>query len=107
MNTSRGATPTLRKAISSLIDRDQIVALAYEGATVVADTVWPAYSGLQPYMDAISEIIADGAVTYDPAAGRGVLHRGRLRQGWRRLLEQGWRASVADLADQFGLAPRT
>ncbi len=28
----------------SLIDRDQIVALAYEGATVVSDNVWPEYS---------------------------------------------------------------
>ncbi len=60
--------PNLRKAISSLIDRDQIVALAYEGATATADTVWPAYSGLQPYMDAISETIAASAVTYDAAA---------------------------------------
>ena len=57
----------LRKAISSLIDRDQIVALAYEGATATADTVWPAYSGLQPYMDAIGDTIANSAVTYDPA----------------------------------------
>ena len=60
--------PNLRKAISSLIDRDQIVALAYEGATATADTVWPAYSGLQPYMDAISETIAASAVTYDAAS---------------------------------------
>ncbi len=78
MNSEPWGDPTLRKAVSSLIDRDQIVALAYEGATVLADTVWPAYSGLQPYMDAISEDIANGAVTYDPRAGRAVLHRGRL-----------------------------
>ncbi len=60
--------PLLHKAVSSLIDREQIVKLAYEGATVVADNVWPAYSGLQPYMDAISDIIAGGAVVYDAAA---------------------------------------
>jgi peptide/nickel transport system substrate-binding protein len=59
--------PEVRKAISSLVDRDQMVALAYEGATTTADTVWPAYSGLQPYVDAISDIIAEGNVTYDPA----------------------------------------
>lgn len=59
--------PNLRKAISSLLDRDQIVALAYEGATASANSVWPAYSGLQPYMDAISDVIASSAVTYDPA----------------------------------------
>jgi len=58
--------PLVRKAISSLIDRDQIVALAYEGATVVADSIWPAYSGLQPYLDAASDTIANAAITYDP-----------------------------------------
>lgn len=57
----------LRQAVSSLIDRDQIVALAYEGATTTADTVWPAYSGLEPYIDAISGIIEESAVNYDPA----------------------------------------
>lgn len=56
----------LRKAVSSLIDRDQLVALAYEGATTTANTVWPAYSGLQPFMDAISDI-ASSTITYDPA----------------------------------------
>jgi len=58
--------PNMRKAISSLIDRDQIVALAYEGATTAANTIWPAYSGLQPYVASISGIINDSAVTYDP-----------------------------------------
>ncbi len=59
--------PNVRKAISSLIDRDQLVALAYEGATTTADTVFPAYSGIKPYTDAISDIIAASAVTYDVA----------------------------------------
>jgi peptide/nickel transport system substrate-binding protein len=59
--------PALHKAVSSLIDREQVVTLAYEGATVPADTVYPAYSGLQPYMDAISDIVAESGVTYDPA----------------------------------------
>ncbi|MEZ4732989.1 MAG: ABC transporter substrate-binding protein [Caldilineaceae bacterium] len=57
----------LRKAISSLIDREQIVNLAYEGATATASTIWPQYSGLEPYFDAISEIVADSPVTYDAA----------------------------------------
>ena len=59
--------PNMRKAISSLIDRDQIVTLAYEGSTATANTIYPAYSGLQPYMDAIKDIVANSAVTYDPA----------------------------------------
>jgi peptide/nickel transport system substrate-binding protein len=59
--------PNVRKAISSLVDRDQLVTLAYEGATTTAATVWPAYSGLQPYIDAVQEIVAASAVTYDVA----------------------------------------
>ncbi len=59
--------PNMRKAVSSLIDRDQLVSLAYEGATTTANTIYPAYSGLKPYMDAIKDIIAKSAVTYDPA----------------------------------------
>ncbi len=59
--------PNLRKAVSSLIDRDQIVELAYENATTTSTTIWPAYSGLRPYMDAIGDIVADSAATYDPA----------------------------------------
>lgn len=55
----------LRKAVSNLIDRDQIVNLAYEGATATAETIWPAYSGLQPYLDAIDDLISN--VTYDVA----------------------------------------
>ena len=59
--------PNVRKALSSLIDRDQLVALAYEGATTTANTIWPAYSGMQPYTDAIADVIANSAVAYDPA----------------------------------------
>lgn len=55
----------LRKAVSNLIDRDQIVNLAYEGATATAETIWPQYSGLQPYFDAIDDLISN--VTYDTA----------------------------------------
>lgn len=55
----------LRKAVSNLIDRDQIVNLAYEGATATAETIWPQYSGLQPYFDAISDLISN--VAYDTA----------------------------------------
>ena len=29
--------------------------------------IYPAYSGLKPYMDAIKDVIANSAVTYDPA----------------------------------------
>ena len=60
--------PNVHKALSSLVDRDQLVALAYENATTPSDTIWPLYSGLQPYFDAIGDIIDASAVRYDPEA---------------------------------------
>jgi peptide/nickel transport system substrate-binding protein len=45
-----------RWALSYLIDRQQIVDLAYEGTTVPSWGIWPYYGGLQPYFDAIQDL---------------------------------------------------
>lgn len=56
----------VRWAISSLIDRDAIVQLAYEGTTIPAEGVWPSYEAVTPYMDAIADLQAEYPVAYDP-----------------------------------------
>jgi peptide/nickel transport system substrate-binding protein len=57
-----------RWALSYLIDRQQVVDLAYEGTTVPAWGIWPAYGGLQPYFDAIQDLRDQYPTTaYDPA----------------------------------------
>jgi peptide/nickel transport system substrate-binding protein len=59
--------PAARKALTHLIDREAIINLAYEGTTLPAWGVWPLYTGLLPYFDAISDLIDEHAVDqYDP-----------------------------------------
>jgi peptide/nickel transport system substrate-binding protein len=58
--------PDVRWAISSLIDRDAIVQLAYEGITIPAQGIWPSYEAITPYMDAVADLYAEYPVTYDP-----------------------------------------
>ncbi len=43
----------MRKALNMAIDRDEIVTIAYEGATTASQFFFPAYSGLQPLTDLI------------------------------------------------------
>lgn len=58
--------PDVRYAISSLIDRDAIVQLAYEGTTVPAEGIWPNYDANKPYMDAVADLYAEHPIDYDP-----------------------------------------
>jgi peptide/nickel transport system substrate-binding protein len=59
----------MRHALSFLIDREAIVNLAYEGTTVPSWGVWPFYDGLQPYFDAVQDLIGQYRLgEYDTAA---------------------------------------
>ncbi len=64
----------LRWAISHLIDREAVVNLAYEGTTIPAWGIWPAYDGLQPYFDSVSDLLQQYPVdAYDQAAAEEFL----------------------------------
>jgi peptide/nickel transport system substrate-binding protein len=57
-----------RWALSYLIDWQAVVDLAYEGTTVPSWGIWPFYDGLQPYFDAIEDLLEKyPTATYDPA----------------------------------------
>jgi peptide/nickel transport system substrate-binding protein len=43
----------LRKAVSLIIDRNQIVEISYEGTSVPSKTMFVQYGGMGPYIDAI------------------------------------------------------
>jgi peptide/nickel transport system substrate-binding protein len=43
----------MRKALNYAIDRDEIVAIAYEGATTASEFFFPAYGGLNTYVDLV------------------------------------------------------
>lgn len=57
-----------RWALSYLINRQSIVDLAYEGTTTPSWGIWPSYGGLQPYFNAIKDLIDRYPTSaYDPA----------------------------------------
>ena len=45
--------PNMRRAINNIIDRDQIVNVAYEGTTIPSRTMFVEYAAMAPFIDAI------------------------------------------------------
>lgn len=43
--------PEMRLALNSAINRDEIVAIAYEGGTQASSFIYPEYSGMEPFLD--------------------------------------------------------
>jgi peptide/nickel transport system substrate-binding protein len=59
--------PEVRWALSSLIDRQAVVDLAYEGTTTPAWGIWPEYDANLPYFEAIGDLREQYPVDrYDP-----------------------------------------
>lgn len=73
--------PAVRRAISSLIDRQALVDLAYEGTTVPAWGIWPEYEANLPYFDAIGGLLEENPVTFDPAAAEALLAEAGVAPG--------------------------
>jgi len=48
--------PEMRWALNYAIDRNEIVAVAYEGSTIVSRSIFVEYGGLQPYIEAIQPL---------------------------------------------------
>lgn len=55
--------PQLRWALSYSIDRQAVVNLAYEGTTLPSWGHWPYYDGLQPYFDAVEDLLEEYPTT--------------------------------------------
>ncbi len=47
--------PNMRRAVAHIIDRNQIVNVAYEGTTVPSQTMFAQYGSMAPFIDAITE----------------------------------------------------
>lgn len=47
--------PAMRRAVANIIDRDQIVNVAYEGTTVASQTMFAQYGSMAPFIDAVIE----------------------------------------------------
>jgi peptide/nickel transport system substrate-binding protein len=65
--------PDLRRAVSLIINRNQNIAIAYEGTTIPSRSVFVEYGGMFPYIDAI----VDAGMGIDPngdvAAGQALI----------------------------------
>jgi peptide/nickel transport system substrate-binding protein len=66
--------PQLRWALSYSIDRQAVVNLAYEGTTLPSWGHWPYYDGLQPYFDAVEDLLEEYPTTqFDLARAEEIL----------------------------------
>lgn len=66
-------TPGMRRALNYMIDRNQVIEVAYEGITVHSQTMFVEYGGMMPYIEAL---VADGlsfSAEADVAAGQALM----------------------------------
>ena len=68
----------MRKALSLIIDRQQIVDIAYEGTTIPSRTIFVEYEGMEPYIDAIKDLWVEPGG--DVAAGQALIEA----NGWTK-----------------------
>lgn len=65
--------PNMRKALSLIMDRNQIVAISYEGTTIPSRSVFVEYGGLFPIIDAMEERGLTLSPSADVAAGQALI----------------------------------
>lgn len=70
----------MRKAFAAIIDRSQIVNVAYEGTTTASTTMFAQYGSMAPFIDAIEEAGYGLSPTADVAAGQAMIEA----EGWAR-----------------------
>lgn len=70
----------MRKAVAHIIDRNQIVNVAYEGTTAASETMFAQYGSMAPFIDAIKEAGYGLPAAADVAAGQALIEAA----GWTR-----------------------
>lgn len=68
--------PDMRRALSLIIDRQQLVAIAYEGTSIPSKTIFVEYAGMEPYINTIKNL------WIDPIAN--------VKSGQQLIEEHGW-----------------
>ncbi|MCA9836429.1 MAG: hypothetical protein KC422_05930, partial [Trueperaceae bacterium] len=63
----------LRNAVNLLIDRQQVIDVAYEGTTIPSQTMFVEYGGLMPYIDAITAAGMTLPLNADVEAGKALI----------------------------------
>lgn len=70
----------MRKAVAHIIDRNQIVNVAYEGTTTASETMFAQYGSMAPFIDAIKEAGYGLPAAADAEAGQALIEAA----GWTR-----------------------
>ena len=70
----------MRKAVAAIIDRSQIVNVAYEGTTTASETMFAQYGSMARFIDAITEAGYGLSPTADVEAGQAMIEA----EGWTR-----------------------
>ncbi|MEM9796129.1 MAG: ABC transporter substrate-binding protein [Pseudomonadota bacterium] len=72
--------PNMRKAVAHIIDRNQIVNVAYEGTTQASRTMFAQYGAMSPFIDAVVEAGYELPAAADVEAGQALIEAA----GWTR-----------------------
>jgi peptide/nickel transport system substrate-binding protein len=71
----------IRWALSSFIDRQQIVDVSWAGAAEPSPLPMPYYPALRPYIDAVKDLLAQyNTLEFNPKKGEQILHQ----KGWKK-----------------------
>jgi peptide/nickel transport system substrate-binding protein len=76
------SNPDVRWAVSYYLDRQQIIDVAYGGASVPSPLPMPQYPPLQPYFDQVKDLLQQYPTnTYDPKKGDALLEKNGFKKG--------------------------
>jgi peptide/nickel transport system substrate-binding protein len=89
--------PNMRKAVSLIIDRNQIINVAYEGTSTPSSTMFVQYGGMQPYIDAIVNAGMGVSPTADVAAGQALIEAAGWTMGGGGFYEKDGQTLAADI----------
>jgi peptide/nickel transport system substrate-binding protein len=85
----------VRWAISNYIDRQQVIDVGYLGAATVSSLPMPAYPPLQPYFDAVKDLLAKyDTLAFNPKKGDALL----AGKGWKKDADGYWAKDGARLS---------
>jgi peptide/nickel transport system substrate-binding protein len=89
--------PNMRKAVSLIIDRNQIINVAYEGTSTPSSTMFVQYGGMAPFIDAIVEAGMGISPTADVAAGQALIEGAGWAMGSSGFYEKDGQVLAADI----------
>jgi len=75
--------PEVRRAVSYLINREELISIAYENSSVPTWGPFPLYGGLTPYADYIQDLIqnSDWVTTYNPSKAEAIFKELGFKKG--------------------------